>query len=120
MSRTNYVRYLILALCCLASDLMLKAQTTSFHNAPAYTKDLKPLAQIDLPGSAGRLYQRYCASCHGVSGQGSGNVPSLTTAAVKSASPGELFGLSPTEIPTMECPRGNSSPRHSVGKSPAI
>ena len=91
MSRTNDVRHLILALCCLVSGLMLKAQTTSFHNAPAYTKGLKPLAETDLPDSAGQLYQRYCASCHGVSGQGSGNIPSLTTVAVKSASLGELF-----------------------------
>src|SRR5271168_4603671 len=47
VSRTNDGRCLILALCCLASGLMLKAQTTSFHNAPAYTKDLKPSAETE-------------------------------------------------------------------------
>jgi mono/diheme cytochrome c family protein len=90
MRRTNGACHIIFALCSLVLGLMLKAQTTSFHNAPASAKDLKPLADIDRLDSARQSYERSCASCHGVSGQGTGNVPSLTTATIKSASPGEL------------------------------
>src|SRR5437016_3956088 len=49
MSRTNDLRHLILALCCLASDLMLKAQTAGFHHEPAYAKTLKPSGETGLP-----------------------------------------------------------------------
>jgi glucose/arabinose dehydrogenase len=91
MRRTNGASPIIFALCSLVLGLVLKAQTTSFHNAPASAKDLKPLADIDRLDSARQSYERYCARCHGVSGQRTGNVPSLMTATIKSASSGELF-----------------------------
>jgi glucose/arabinose dehydrogenase/mono/diheme cytochrome c family protein len=91
MRTTNRACRIIFALCSLVLVVTFNAQTTSFHNAPASAKDLKPLADTDRLDSARQSYERHCASCHGVSGQGSGNIPSLTTATIKSASPGELF-----------------------------
>jgi hypothetical protein len=56
---TNGVCQIIFALCSLVLGSMLKAQTTSFHNAPASAKDLKPLADIDGLDSARQSYERY-------------------------------------------------------------
>jgi glucose/arabinose dehydrogenase/mono/diheme cytochrome c family protein len=91
MRRINGACHIIFALYSLVWGLMLKAQTTSFHDAPASVKNLKPLANIDQLDSARQSYERHCASCHGVSGQGTGNVPSLRMAAIRFATAGELF-----------------------------
>ncbi len=41
---------------------------------------------------AGRAsYQNHCAKCHGVSGEGTGNIPSLVTGGSQSVTDGELF-----------------------------
>ena len=82
---------IIFALYFLVSGLLLSGQTISFHGAPSSAKALTP-PSIDHSAEEGRpLYERHCASCHGAAGDGSGNVPSLTTATIKSVSPGELF-----------------------------
>jgi glucose/arabinose dehydrogenase len=75
----------------LACGLLLPAQTTSFHGAPSSAKDLPPPSLADGAEKGKPLYERHCEGCHGAAGQGSGNVSSLTTATIKSASPGELF-----------------------------
>ncbi len=91
MRRTNGASRIIFVLYSLVYGLMLQAQSTSFHGAPASANDLTPPSIADSGESGKPLYERHCASCHGAAGQGSGNIPSLTTATIKSASPGELF-----------------------------
>ena len=67
----------------------LLAQESTFHNAPASTKQLKN--PDEGQGAAGEpLYQSKCASCHGTNGQGSGNIPPLN-GGFKSVTSGELF-----------------------------
>jgi glucose/arabinose dehydrogenase len=93
MTTTNSAYRVIFALTFypLVCGLMLPAQNTSFHGAPPSAKDLAPPSTADSAEHGKPLYERYCASCHGSDGQGSGNVPSLTAATIKSTSPGELF-----------------------------
>jgi glucose/arabinose dehydrogenase len=89
----------IFALCILTLCLTAEGQTTSFHGAPATAKDLQYTAAATTSENGRALYQEHCASCHGAMGQGSGNVPSLTTATIKSTSPGEIFWFISTGNP---------------------
>jgi glucose/arabinose dehydrogenase len=77
------------------APLHLQAQdnSTRFHNAPASADDMhNPFAaQPNAVDDGKTLYGTYCASCHGASAQGNGNVPALASATVKRASPGALF-----------------------------
>jgi mono/diheme cytochrome c family protein len=91
MRKINGAWHVIVVLYSLGFGLMVQAQSTSFHSAPTSAKDLTPPSMADSGASGQPLYERHCASCHGATGQGTGNIPSLTTAIVKSASPGELF-----------------------------
>ena len=43
--------------------------------------------------AGGKLYQRYCSSCHGKDAEGAGKAPALRSPAVADASPGALFWL---------------------------
>lgn len=88
---SNGACHVIFVLYSLGYGLMVQAQSTSFHGAPTSAKDLTPPSIADSGESGQPLYARHCASCHGATGQGSGNIPSLTTATVKSGSLGELF-----------------------------
>jgi glucose/arabinose dehydrogenase/mono/diheme cytochrome c family protein len=69
------------------------AQNSSFHKAPASTKDLKnPLSGQPQATEAGsKLFAQTCASCHGANGQGTGNIPALSKGPTQFASDGELF-----------------------------
>jgi glucose/arabinose dehydrogenase len=71
----------------------LRVEDTHFHNAPASSKEMKnPYAGQQAAVSAGSsLYQANCNSCHGVNGNGTGNVPPLSEEATQSASDGEVF-----------------------------
>ena len=71
----------------------LKAQNSSFHNAPASADQLKnPLAaQPRAAEIGGQLYAVNCASCHGGRGEGAGNIPALKSATIQATSEGELF-----------------------------
>jgi glucose/arabinose dehydrogenase len=70
---------------------VLRAQNSGFHNAPTTANDLKnPFAGQKL-ASAQPLYHLRCARCHGEIGEGSGNIPALTTPKVQSAPDGALF-----------------------------
>lgn len=91
MKKTAGVYRVAFALCLLLYGLPLPAQTISFHGAPPSAKTLTPPSIADSAEKGKPLYERHCASCHGVSGQGSGNIPSLTTTALESVSAGELF-----------------------------
>ena len=84
------------ALFCLSTLLVfpsLKAQNSRFHDAPATTKQLKNpyVAQRDAAEAGGRTYANDCVGCHGQSGKGGGNVPSLVSETIRTASDGELF-----------------------------
>ncbi len=72
---------------------LLDAQNSSFHNAPASTKGLKnPFDGNSDAAVAGKvLYAKTCSSCHGSTGQGTGNIPPLKQGTIQSATPGELF-----------------------------
>jgi glucose/arabinose dehydrogenase/cytochrome c5 len=64
-----------------------------FHDAPASTDGMQNPkgTQASAIHAGGLLYGMHCASCHGASAQGNGNVPALASAQVKRASPGSLF-----------------------------
>ena len=81
----------LVGLYVLAHCPNLRGQATSFHGAPASAKDLTSPSIADSGENGKPLYKNHCASCHGEAGQGPGNLPPLTTATMKSASPGELF-----------------------------
>jgi glucose/arabinose dehydrogenase len=71
----------------------LKAQNSSFHDAPIEAQQLvNPYAgQTAAALAGGEIYQRSCASCHGADGEGTGNVPSLAHGATQSAPSGAVF-----------------------------
>jgi glucose/arabinose dehydrogenase len=64
-----------------------------FHNAPESVKNLKnPYAGQPAAVAQGRrLYARNCLSCHGRTGQGAGNVPSLVDGKLESVTAGQIF-----------------------------
>ena len=78
----------------LPAALLLAADAdTKFHNAPASAQAVKnPYQGQDAATAAGKqLYAHNCASCHGVAGKGTGNVPSLVDGKLDSVKPGEVF-----------------------------
>jgi glucose/arabinose dehydrogenase len=64
-----------------------------FHNAPESAQKMKnPYEGDDAAAKAGKpLYGKYCLSCHGKLGKGTGNVPSLVDGKLDSVPPGEIF-----------------------------
>jgi glucose/arabinose dehydrogenase len=72
---------------------LLQAVDKKFHNAPDSVRTQKnPYEGQAAAVQAGRrLYARNCLSCHGKTGQGKGNVPSLLNEKVEAATPGEVF-----------------------------
>lgn len=83
--------FLVLSVCF--SLFLLHAQSTSFHNAPENAQAVKnPYAGQPAAISAGKaIYASRCASCHGNSGQGAGNVPPLGHGALQGVSDGAIF-----------------------------
>jgi glucose/arabinose dehydrogenase/mono/diheme cytochrome c family protein len=73
--------------------LSLVAAAASFHDAPPSAAKMKnPYAGSASAVTAGaEIFAKRCASCHGKTGTGSGNVPSLVDDPTKSASAGEIF-----------------------------
>src|SRR5215469_13390688 len=71
----------------------VSAQDAHFHNAPAASAEQKnPFDGQDAAVAAGgKLYASDCASCHGASGQGTGNIPPLTEGPMQSVPEGEVF-----------------------------
>ena len=71
----------------------LAAQDAHFHNAPpASAQQSNPYAKQDAAVAAGaKLYATYCASCHGASGQGTGNIPPLSEGPTQTVPDGEVF-----------------------------
>lgn len=77
----------------IASPTAGAVDTTSFHDAPAAAAAVaNPYSGQPAAISAGaKLYATDCASCHGGSGQGSGNIPSLAHGPAQQATDGALF-----------------------------
>ena len=72
---------------------LLQAVDKKFHNAPDSARAQKnPFeGQASAVEAGKRLYARNCLSCHGKTGQGKGNVPSLLNEKVEAATAGEVF-----------------------------
>ena len=72
---------------------ILIAQDAHFHNAPPSSKqENNPYAgQSSATAEGKRLYELNCRSCHGVGGNGTGNVPALSHGATQTAPDGEVF-----------------------------
>jgi glucose/arabinose dehydrogenase len=88
----NYRVFLaLLALGVLLSLPSIRAQNPSFHNAPASAKELKNPYNHQPPADAKTLFHSRCAACHGETGEGMGNVPSLAKGHADSATDGEIF-----------------------------
>jgi glucose/arabinose dehydrogenase len=83
----------ITGLVILSGIALLDARTTNFHGAPDSAKELKNPYEGDANAArvGRRLYARNCLSCHGRTGEGTGNIPSLVDTKVESVSSGELF-----------------------------
>ncbi len=69
------------------------AADKSFHGAPESAKATKnPYQGQATAVAAGKtLYARNCLACHGRTGQGTGNVPSLVDGKLEGVTPGEVF-----------------------------
>jgi len=67
------------------------AQDKNFHNAPADSQSLKNPYGDRVPPHGAQFYHQYCAACHGLAAEGSGNVPALAKGPTQSAVDGEVF-----------------------------
>lgn len=78
--------WLVLAPCIVG-------QSASFRGAPSSSAQTTNPYSGNAQAAAGgkKLYAQNCSPCHGNNLQGIGPAPSLTTASVKNAAPGELF-----------------------------
>jgi glucose/arabinose dehydrogenase len=90
----------------ISSAPSLYAVNTDFHNAPDSTKQTKnPFANSPTAAAQGKpLYHLRCARCHGESGEGSGNIPSLRAKIINQVAPGELFWFITTGDVAKEMP----------------
>jgi mono/diheme cytochrome c family protein len=77
----------------LAIVPIVSGQNSSFRGAPGSAAQTKNPYSGNAQAAAGgkKLYAQNCSQCHGNNLQGIGPAPSLTTASLKNASPGELF-----------------------------
>jgi glucose/arabinose dehydrogenase len=77
----------------LVASLFALDLDKSFHNAPESARNMKnPYEGNDAAAQAGKpLYGKYCLSCHGKLGKGTGDVPSLVNGKLDSVPPGEVF-----------------------------
>jgi glucose/arabinose dehydrogenase len=71
--------------------IALHGQDKSFHDAPSQAAQLKNPYGQRPPAHAGQLYHQYCAACHGLNGEGSGNIPAVAKGPTQSAPAGEIF-----------------------------
>jgi glucose/arabinose dehydrogenase len=83
----------VCALGLLAFATCSAADNLPFHGAPASASSVaNPYSgQASAVNAGGALYATHCASCHGASGQGTGNIPSLSHGDAQQATDGALF-----------------------------
>jgi len=84
---------LVAVLCLLLPVGTVRAIDKQFHDAPDSAKAMKnPLAGLPAAIEAGKtIYARNCLACHGRTGKGTGNVPSLVEGKLKGVTAGEVF-----------------------------
>ncbi len=84
---------LLLSLAILAFSAGVSRAQNAFHNAPASAAAEKnPFAGQPATLAAGKTsYASHCAACHGVSGEGTGNVPPLAHGALQGVPDGAAF-----------------------------
>jgi mono/diheme cytochrome c family protein len=114
---------------------LLQAANQNFRGAPDSTKQMQnPLQDSPDAIQAGKpLYHLRCARCHGERGEGSGNIPPLRDAAIRAATPGEIFwfitkGDVKHEMPSWALEdrqlhkdaRSAQSGRHEHGEQPSV
>jgi glucose/arabinose dehydrogenase/mono/diheme cytochrome c family protein len=83
----TFLMFITLSIC------PLPAASQTFHDAPssARTKKNPYAGRHSALTSGAKLYAANCSSCHGPSGHGTANIPSLARETVQSASDGEIF-----------------------------
>jgi len=94
MRTFNSSSALIAAAVLLPVALLFAADVdANFHNAPDSAQAMKnPYEGQAAAAQAGRkLYAQDCLACHGKTGKGTGNVPSLVDGKLDSVKPGEVF-----------------------------
>jgi mono/diheme cytochrome c family protein len=91
--KTILPRILTVAVITLSSISLSRAVDEKFHNAPESAKTMKNPYEGQQPAAqAGRrLFAKNCLSCHGKTGEGTGNVPSLVDGKLEAATSGEVF-----------------------------
>src|ERR1700680_5064487 len=69
------------------------ANNPKFHDAPDSARQMKNPYDGDRGATKGRgtLYARNCLSCHGKTGAGTANIPSLVDGSLNNVSYGEVF-----------------------------
>ena len=71
---------------------LVAAQAVSFHGAPAATAAMENPFPGPQDAQAGRqLYRKSCAVCHGLKGEGLGNIAALAKGPTQTAAPGQLY-----------------------------
>ena len=77
----------------IALSCWMFAQDANYHNAPASSARQKnPYAgQPSAIRDGAKLYSTNCSTCHGVGGQGTGNIPALSHGPTQSAPDGAVF-----------------------------
>ena len=97
----------------IAAEAVVFAQQVTFHNAPESAAQMKnPYAGKPAAASAGKkLYAQNCAQCHGNHLEGMGPAPSLQSASVRQAKPGELFWFITNGKPDSGMPAWSSLPK---------
>ncbi|HSE11297.1 MAG TPA: PQQ-dependent sugar dehydrogenase [Rudaea sp.] len=78
---------------CIAALPSCNSQITPFHGAPRSEQTRRnPYAGDAAAAESGKAaFTSICAACHGVRGEGGGNVPALRSATIRQTSDGELF-----------------------------
>lgn len=76
----------------LATGISGAADTQGFHGAPSTaSSQANPYHGQAAIHAGATLYAEHCASCHGLRGQGSGNIPALAQGPTQQATDGSVF-----------------------------
>ncbi|MFZ1135138.1 MAG: c-type cytochrome [Candidatus Korobacteraceae bacterium] len=93
MNQTVASWLISLTVAIATATLTVMAFAQGFHSAPSSATQMKNPYSRDASAAADgkKLYAQNCAQCHGNNLQGMGPAPTLVSASVKNAKPGELF-----------------------------